>query len=278
MREWWMNIVREAKNKNASTQGYYVLAADGTPVAFDNNISRIGSFIEDSLQRARQVSSRTRAVTKSELEDAAPAVPPAGTSVVRLYTRIRPVPAGADEMNEMLGRDSMWILAEEVRAMGAEATKVGRELELPENLVTRLVLFHLIDNVRGQVWPWQPASIKKAVLRGRVSGVEGDRRKLVFTGTFAKQDTHPPQWTDRGQEGTIEGELEIDVKTERVVRFRAIAKSTAWTDLTANVVARAPSGKYSMVTAIIEAEDALAQRVAPERARDLRNYLRPRGR
>lgn len=273
-----MKIYAEVGNKNPSTQGYFILAPDGSPVAFDNNLSRISLFIDSGLSKAKQVSAKPRAVTKSELSDAAPLEPPPNTSVVRIYNRIRPVPKGSDAMNEMLGRDYMWILAEEVRAIGAAATKVGSEFELPSNLLGRLVLFHMIDNVRGQVWPWKPQSISKMALRARVVSVEGDRRKLAISGEYAKQDANPPNWTDRGQEGAIEGELEIDVKTERVVRLRAIVKSTAWTDQSSNVVSTAPRGKYQMVTAIVEADDELAQQIAPERSRALQNYLRPTGR
>jgi hypothetical protein len=274
---WWDSVVRSANPRYAggSTQGYYVLAADGSGIVSDNYIPRIPEFLERGLALARQSSGGSSPFPVQLARAAAPQEPPAGASVLRLFTRIRPLPAGANPMNAMLGRDYMWVPAEEVREMAAAAERGSEAFPLPRTLAARLVLFHLVDNVRGQVWIWQPNSIRQADLTGQAVRQSGTVRTLAIRGRFAKQDSHPPQWMNRGEEGTIEGELDIDTRTARIVRCRLLAEGQAWSDATYNPVAAPPQGRYPIATAIVEATDDLARRVPPEQAAAGNYYLRP---
>src|SRR6185436_13099079 len=95
---------------------------------------------------------------------------------------------------------------------------------MPRTLVARLVVFHLVDNVRGQVWPWRPQDVSRATFTARVVRANGNVRTFSFTGDFAKRDAHPPQWNDRGQEGRVEGEFDVDVPGAKIVRFRGYAE------------------------------------------------------
>ncbi|MCK6544402.1 hypothetical protein L6R52_00900 [Myxococcota bacterium] len=277
---WWSAVVAAAnrQHRGGTTQGYYVFASDGTPVVWDNYIPRIPMFLERAYAMALHAHGGRIPVPADVAARAAPPKAPEDVSVVRLFTRITPLPPGADRFNALLGRDSMWILGDEVRVMIEASSEVGVSFDLPPNLARRLVTFHLVDNVRGAVWPWRPSAVTKDVLRAKVLERSQDRLRLELSGAFEKEDSHPPQWTSRGQRGTLEGELVLDVKTAKVLRLRAIARSTAWSDATYESYSRPPKGDYPIVTALVEANDALARDVAPEAARFGHGYLAPRTR
>jgi hypothetical protein len=280
LRDWWMKVVSQVQHGGGggSTQGYYMFASDGTPVFWDNYYPRIKMAIERGYEMAKRNPKPGAPVPhqQDEVSVAAPLEPPPDTSIVRLFTRISPVPAGADPINTMLGRDFMWIPRAELESIAANAREVGKTFELPESMQARLCLFHLVDNVRGLVWAYRPDAVSRCTITAKVVGIEKDVKKLTLAGEFAKQDSHPPQWTSRGLEGTLEGELDIDSAGSKIVRLRALAKSTAWDDQTFNRNTPAPSGKYPLVTAIVEANDPIARKVAPEVARQGASYLQPR--
>lgn len=270
-------MVRSAKPQHAggSTQGYYVLTGDGTGLLWDNYLPRLAQFLDRGLAAFRQRPPRPGGSSPEPARLAAPQAPPPGASVLRLYTRIRPLPAGAGPMNAMLGRDSMWVLREEIQEIVAASNRGGEAFELPRTLATRLVRFHMVDNTRGQVWPWNPRSVRSAVFTARTLRSKGGVRTLSFTGSFAKEDAHPPQWTDRGHEGKVEGEFDVDLAASTLLRFRALAECRAWRDAGYDRVATPPPGRYPVVTALVEATDELARQVAPEPAAAGNAYLRP---
>jgi hypothetical protein len=276
MSDWWERTVRETKpqHQGGSTQGYYILTPDGHGVTWDNYIPRLEQFLDRAVREYGRARKGQANVSRADVREFAPQEPPEGTSVIRLYTRIRPVPEGSDPMNRLLGLDYMWILRDEVRDILRSTANSTREVEMPSTLVARLTVFHLVDNVRGQVWSWQPRDVRRASFRVKAAGGSGSTRKFTFTGDFAKQSNNPPAWTDRGHEGKIDGEFEVDTKTEQIVRFRMFADCTAWSDQRGNFPP--PSGRYKIVTAAVEATDDLARQIAPEQARSVNFYLRSR--
>jgi hypothetical protein len=275
--EWWDAIVKSAnpQYRGGSTQGYYIVSGDGRGILWDNYLPRLSQFLERGLAMYRDSGRPPASVPPDWVRAAAPAQPPAGASILRLFTRIRPLPSGAGPMNAMLGRDYMWVLSDEVREMAAASGRGLASFAMPETLVARLIVFHLVDNVRGQVWPWQPQSVREANFTARKVRDSGAIRTISFTGRFAKRDSHPPQWTDRGQEGTVEGEFDIDSGTNRIARFRALADCQAWSDASYDRASAPPAGRYPILTAIVEANDDLSRRVPPEQASAGAYYLRP---
>lgn len=269
--EWWANLVKATRPGYAggSTQGYYVLAADGTGFLADNYPPRLPAFLDRGLELFRRLPRKDAGVTEADIRRDAPMPPPAGASVLRLYTRTRG-DDGAMIAGTWLARDSVWVLSEEVRAIASSTSG-----PLPRTLTARLVLFHMVDGTRGQVWPWQPQSVRRAELTARLTRSAGAVRTYALSGSFAKRDSHPPQWSDRGQEGTVEGEFDIDTSAMTVTRFRALAQSEAWSDATYSPVAPPPRGRYRLSTAIVEATDELARQVPPEPSFIGPGYLRP---
>lgn len=276
LRDWWMPLVREVlpNRGTASTQGYYILGGDGQAYLWDNYPPRLSQFLDRGLAAFRQNRPERVEIGDELVRAAAPQAPPDGTSVLRLFTRIRPLPEGANPMNALLGRDYMWVLRDEVQAILA-ASERANSFAMPRTFVGRLVTFHLVDNVRGQVWPWRPQDISRASFIARTVRTEGKVRTFAFNGSFAKRSSNPPAWQDRGLEGTVEGEFDVDMATARIVRFRAHAGSQSWSDARHERNFPPPSGRYPLVTAMVEANDDLAKHVAPEQAITGQHYLRP---
>lgn len=256
-----------------STQGYYVLASDGTPIGVNNYLPKLEGFLDDAHARALRTKKSPPAPKKEDLQRAEALPLPEGASVIRLFTKIRPLPPSATEINSMLGRDYMWILAGEVEAIASSASEVGKKFELPQAMSRRLCSFHLVDNVRGQVWPWQRGAVKSCAISARVVAVEKNIRKLVLEGQYALGDSNPPHWQSRGQEGALRGELDVDASTKQVLRLRAIVQATAWSD--AKGPFPPPPGKYPLQIALVEARDAMAKKINPEVAQLGRRYLDP---
>jgi len=277
LREWWVRTVRQANPRwqGASTQGYYVLDGDGTGIVWDNFPPRLAQFLDMGVQLYRQREhGPPLTLAAGQSSATAPRTPPPGASVLKLYTRIRPLPADAGEHNALMGRDFMWVLQEEVREMLARSGSGSAAFPLPNSLVGRLTVFHLVDNTRGQVWAYQTGALQSASLTGRVLRNSGSTRTLALQGSYAKRDSHPPQWTDLGQEGTLEGECDLDTATGRLTRFRVHADSRAWTDAVYDP-RRPPRGRYPIQTAILEATDALSRQIPPEPSHTGMHYLRP---
>lgn len=272
--DWWMTVVKTVRPDypGGSTQGYYILRADGTGIAVDNHPPRMKSYLERGLAAHRQGGRRAAKVTPDDLKEFAPPPMPDGASVIRLFTRAK-LADGADPENSWLNRDYMWVLRDEVEEILSSGNKSPDSFVLPRTLVARLIVFHMVDGTRGQVWPYRPQDVSKARFTAKVLGSNGTNRTISFTGDYAKRDSHPPQWNDRGQEGQIDGEFDIDTRTKKITRFRAYADSQAWTDATYDP-RRPPTGRYRLLTAVVEATGELAEHVAPEPAGTGDYYLR----
>jgi hypothetical protein len=68
--------------------------------------------------------------------------------------------------------------------------------------------------------------------------------------------------SQRGIEGTIDGEIEVDPAQRRLLWFRAFAEATAWGD--SKFTAHAPNGKFPLVIGMLNVDDGLAKTVAPD--------------
>lgn len=249
-----------------STQGSYVIGWDGVGYAADNynrDPRRLEMLLDRGLTRFRQTPPQPVTIPESYKAASKPPAPPEGVSIIRVFTRVRPLPEGEPEQFTWLGREHMWIYPSEVREMLAN-TKVGAAaVAMPRTLVARLVLFHIIDNTRGQVLPWRPQDVTKADFSMRATGETGELRTFSFVGDFAKRGT-TGFFTDRGHEGHIDGEFSVDMKTNEILKFRAYCEAQAWAEAPHDRPGNPPKGRYPLVIAMIEADDELATCAPPE--------------
>lgn len=236
----------------ATSQGFYVIGADGKGYVFNNNrsVERVLGVLGEGLRQFRK--NPPAKVDVADAVDPRP-TPPPGTTVLRLYSRIRPVPLGADTSNENLQRDHLWILPDEASSLV--------ELRMPDALARRMCRYALVDAIRGEPDFWKPDEVKVASfkLAKTRSGV-----KLAGVYAMATRDGK------RGLEGAIEAEIDFD--GVRIRRFEGLAKATAWGAGT--YTPNPPAGKFPMVFAFIVAADAI-DTVAPQAAMYGGEYLKP---
>jgi len=238
-------------DQGQTTQGFYVIGADGSAYVFNNNrsVERVLDFMRRGIEGFQ---AKPPAVTQIPAAQSVPIEPPLGTTVLRLYSRIKPAPAGCDPSNENLQRDHLWLLPGEVTALA--------NLEVPATLVHRLCRFTLLDAIRGEPDFWRPEEIRS----GKFEAAKNLKGGYVLKGTFAMQTADGK----RGIEGKLEGEFSIS--GERITAFKGFADSTAWGSGT--YTPGAPDGKFPLKFAFLLAP-AAKDTVAPQAAMFGREYL-----
>lgn len=232
-------------DQGVTAQGFYVMAADGTTYGFNNNrsVERVLGFAANGLAAYRKAPPAR--VEIPQPKDVQPK-PPEGTTVLRVYSRISPVPKGCDGSNENVQRDHLWILPGE---LGSSAS---------ENLAKRLCRFVFVDAIRGEPDFWRPAEIKTCTLRVVAPG--------RLTGEFAMATADGR----RGLEGKFEASFSL--LGGKLSTFKGYAEGTAWGSGT--YTPGAPEGKFPIKFAFLVAPKT-PDTVAPQAAMIGREYLKP---
>jgi hypothetical protein len=231
-----------------TSQGFYVVAADGTAFGFNNNrsIERVLAFMADGLKKFQ---STTISDAKIEPLAFAPVAPPDGATVLRVYSRVLPTPENCNESNKNLQRDHFWVLAEEAESLAQGAVS--------ESLQLRLCRFALVDAVRGEPDFWRLEHIKSRVFEV-VNGPEGK----TIVGSFSMLS---------GRQSLV-GRIEaaFTVSSGRVTAFKGYAECTA--SGSGTYTPGAPEGKFPLKFAFVLAP-ATRDTVAPQAAMFGREYL-----
>lgn len=272
-------------------QGMYILGPDGTPYGFtnDHDPSDILRFMDRGLRgyKARP----PRAAVISDADVAAPWTQPPpeaeGGAVVRVYSRIRPLPTKVWGLNRGVGRDFLWIypkdlsdllaLADQADLARAGAPTKGAaqapppSFALPEALVARIVRFHLIDDVRGTPDMWGASEVQRAAFTAQVVKREGSARAIAFQGDFAMRGLRRSAVgargrVEQGHSGRITGEITLDATPgrPRLLRFRAFSEGSAYGEGT--YTPYPPPGRFRLLIGMVEAspKDHAARAVPPE--------------
>lgn len=165
---------------------------------------------------------------------------PEGGSVVRSFTRVRPIPEGCDPMNENVARDHLWILAEESASLALH--------KFPESLATRMCRFSLVDNVRGEPDHWKSHEVEMSEFWP--SG-EGE-----FTGIFSMHTKDGA----RGLQGMVT--VEVGHKEGKLSKFVAYASAAAWGRST--YTPGEPPGRFPLAFGFILVDDEISRIVPPQ--------------
>lgn len=259
------NEFLEAWFKGMQTyQGMYVAGPDGSSYGHTNTLlygdltpEKFIAFLDRAREDYAKRPPKKTEVSKTSIARAAPPSADPATSVIRVFSRDRtaggrPPYFGPDH----LGRDHMWIFADEVREMLRTGGAAGTPVPLPSKVMARLVRFQLLDNV-GQAFGEE--DVRRADFDMKIVRQSDKTRTLAFTGAYASErvgSEGEEKGKKFGVEGRIEGEMNIDTDKSKIVRFRAYGEAQAWGH-------HGKEAKYPLVFAFIEANDAVAQTVPP---------------
>lgn len=246
-----------------TAQGFYIIAADGDALAYNNNrnVDRVLGIMDKALASFK--ASGGVEIADAEIDAPTGRRPAPGTSILRIFSRVRPLPAGCDASNENVGRDHYWITADEVRHLLQTDS-------LPDSAVTRLYRFALVDNVRGEPDHWKPGEIRTAILdTKKVIEIDG---KITFdvTGRFEMSTGD----NGRGLLGSLKGRFVVDAVQSSIRECRLFVEANAWGRST--YTPNPPNGKFPMVFAIVEANDETAKVVPPQAIFYGKEYFDPK--
>lgn len=273
--QWYMNMATQSKAlsmQGATTQGTYIAGADGTVYSWKNasGISAQLHFMEQGMKAFKEHPPAQVAIPETALQAAFTRPPRSSTSVVAIYSRIRPLPACADSRNRDLGRDYLWIYQDEVRQILRESEKFKVNQKIPQTLAYRIARYHFIDIVRGQPIFWQYSEVTKADFTLKKVSEAPEHPQFTFEGAI---ECHSSSG-ESGIRGTISGKFTIDELSEKIVTFRAYGKSEAW-GASEYTKMGAPKDHFPLVFGFIETTDENSQVTPPGAVAQSQHYRHP---
>lgn len=255
-----------------TTQGMYTFSSDGT--AYGGMNRQNPQDVLELLAHAKREHDENPPdvpYVRGSFPSVKPAAPQ-GTLFARSFSRITPLPVGANPRNGYVGRDHLWILRDEIGALVNG--------DFPDSLAWRIALFQLRDNVRGQPAVWQDthvqrvnfAAVPKRSEESITVSISGDFFMLAPHGRGTAQEGFPLPET--GYEGRIEGLLVYDPSRGQVLDFKMLAEGMHWGRSKHNP--DEPSGKFPLKIAFVLVDDYIARNIPPSGAGWGKKYLGPR--
>jgi hypothetical protein len=260
--------LKQHGDEGNTAQGLYIVGADGKFYGWinDHHIDGVRKFLDQGLTAFGSSPPSRVQIPEAALNENFSKVPDPTTSVVRVFSRISPVPRGSDESNKSIGRDHFWILTNEVQQISAPLHDDGQPFALPSPLVARMVRYHLIDNVRGEPDMWRDKEIKRVLFTARFVGGSTSAKDYELHGDFAQQTSDGK----RGLEGSIDGRFQVATQSAMISRFRAFARMQAWGQ--SRFTPSPPPGRFPLVIVMIEANDSVSSVVPPQAMSEWSDY------
>lgn len=257
--EWYRALVaqRTFAIEGGNTQGLYVATAGGRLIDAWNHRdpSRTRARLERGLERFVAEFAPLAPVTSD-----AQAIPdpPEGARVVDVFARVldgdwdQALTEEDPILRRALARDRLWILRDEERALASGV--------IPQKLLRRIALFHLVDGTRGEAPHWRPRDVRAlaATIACRAGVLELEGRVRLGTHDGARA-------FDAVLHGIVDGDGERITRFELVVRgaFRGEGRYTPG----------APRGSFTLGLAFVLAESPAPVDVPPAAAHDVAGYL-----
>lgn len=288
--EFFRKVANQGPKKGQggnTRQGIYVLTADGELLSY-KNAGQDATETRKELQRAlvkfdRLPASRRRpgGVTvppHGRLDPDYTRTPPPGGLIARVHARILDVKDGelckgtcATAGGDMAARDFLWLTADEVKAMAPSKAEPGSAYPVPRSVADRILLFHLLDNSRGEPHPWSAADVRHATLTLAVTGAMADAVELELNGAALLATNADPAKAGRGYDVRLRGKLRYRPDRQSFDKFEVAALGEHWGETVENGGAR--PGRSLLGVAFGLAGDTPADRVPPQGARDENRYF-----
>jgi hypothetical protein len=250
-------------DEHKTLQGFYVLGADGNILMYKVGLSyRPDDFLND-LKKAKSafvsMPSPVVPISPQDIAGGAPMQPDESTSVIRVFSRIVPIGQNSTISERSIGRDHMWIFANEVKEIVSSAIEPNVQRQMPRAISARLVRFQLLNHVGNIMQTWDENQVKSANFTVKLMKKAGNVNTYDFEGTY---DSRSDAFAEHGAgslTGTISGVIDIDTTSAKITRFRAYgeAESQGRNDSLAR------DRKYPVVFAMVEATDRIARNTPP---------------
>jgi hypothetical protein len=200
-------------------QGLYIAAANGTPLAFDHfhpSPERFLKLLATGKEKWNTLGTQEdAAVSPAPVDPNFDRTVPKGCVILDTFTRIPQNENAPWTPNAAIGRDHVWIFAEELRSLTEVAVP-----SLTPPLAMRLCRFHFVDNVRGEPNQWTREEVREqrivvSVVRATQLRIEGTARMKTGNG-------------QRGYDARLQGDLRFDKAVGKFTRFDLLSWGEAW--------------------------------------------------
>jgi hypothetical protein len=204
---------------------------------------------------------------------------PDGGLIVNVYTRILDVD-GKDELchgsckfvgGDRSARDHMWLTKTEWETLMPKEPRKGDSLPLPKAIARRMILFHLVDDTRGEVSAWTEKQLRQHEMSLTVEDVSDRRIRLRLNGNALLATNDDTLRADRGYDARLLGYIEYDRAKKTIVRFDVVALGDHWGETALTRGARA--GRQPLGIVFELSTGVAADRVPPQAAREINHYL-----
>ena len=289
--KFWRRVVDQSwkaggwdANGGNTRQGLYVFTAAGKLLWMKNT----GGLVEHTRDELRGALAAFRRLPESERGPGGLMVepwttvdrrfhrePPANGLVLKTYTRALDkkdgrlcasadkVRIGGLELAPEAQRDHVWLTEAEWKALVPAAPKVGDRVPVPAAIRQRVFRFSLVNSTTGEPPMWERDQVRSGELHLTVERVTAAAVRLRLEGS-AVLSTHPDRArADRGFDGRLLGYLNYDRAKNAFDRFDVVAVGEHW----------GSPDKVLLGVAFELAGDKPADRIAPQGARDLRDYF-----
>ena len=78
--------------------------------------------------------------------------------------------------------DHVWLTADQKKGFMPAKLEVGHTWRIPDSITRKLAAFHLIDQVKGEAWPFDDEHVKEAKLFARVITTGDNKAKIQLKG------------------------------------------------------------------------------------------------
>jgi hypothetical protein len=269
-------------------QGIYCHTADGQLLAF-KNAGQAPAVMRDTLRRGldawRKLPAERRLpgavqVPGLDRSDANyTRTPPPGALVVVVSTRqldhadgeLCPC-TGKPGVGAEAARDHLWITEAEWKAFAPPGAKTGDRFPLPVTLTERLLRFHLVDNTRGEPLFWRREDVR-GTLTLTVEAATDTEIRLRLEGTALLQAPPRALTKERGYDVSLLGHITVNRVKPSVERFDVVALGDEWGDHTFTQPGARPGRTPLGVAFTLARGGSSADRVPPQGAREVREYL-----
>ena len=252
--KWFQQIAEQGHyagrtQPTATRQGIYFATPNGKFLGSlnSNRWEQVAGKMEEALQewQQRDISDRLNPTIDPDFlsqskrkEDKYPV----GGLVWKVYSR--DLPRDTDDgrndwRSTAWNQDFAWVSRNEIDQLLPVSWEQGERHKLPDAILRRLCIAHLVDNVRGQTPSYRPEHVEVAEGSVEVVFEKDGVVELIYRGetrTVAKgswsindrRDAMSPQFHQRGVETSWLGKASYNKSEERFEQFELVFAGTRW--------------------------------------------------